>query len=278
VGIFTMDDLDLLSAISYSAASAIENARLYQVAIEKARMERELQVARQVQSSLLPKDVPHLSGWDFAATWLPAREVAGDYYDFFTRPDGSLDLIIADVSDKGMAAALFMANSRSIVRAAMANANTLAEGIAGANRLIYADSASGMFLTLFYARIDPLSGSLTFVNAGHNAPLHYSRGQIEPVELKRTGMALGVEEGLTYFEKTTALQKGDVIILYTDGLTDAINESQQAFDLENVLRVVSSVRNTPAQHILNTIVAAVDHFTGSAAPFDDITMIVARRL
>jgi serine phosphatase RsbU (regulator of sigma subunit) len=278
VGIFTMDDLELLSAIAASAAIAIENARLYQVAVEKARLERELQVARQVQSSLLPKDVPRLAGWDFAATWLPAREVAGDYYDFFTRPDGSLDLIIADVSDKGMPAALFMANSRSIVRAAMSHANTLAEGMASANRLIYADSASGMFLTLFYARVDPLSGSLTFVNAGHNAPLLYARSQNDPIELKRTGMALGVEEDLVYLDRTITIHNGDVIVLYTDGLTDAMNERQQTFDLENMLAVVSSVRHGSAQHILDALVAAVEHFSGSAAPFDDITLVIARRL
>ena len=278
VDIFTIDDLGLLSAIASSAAIAIENARLYLVAIEKARLERELQVARQVQSSLLPKDVPQLEGWDFAAAWLPAREVSGDFYDFFHRRDGTLDLMIADVSDKGMPAALFMANSRSIVRTALANASNLAEGISSANRLIYADSASGMFLTLFYARIDPHSGRVSFVNAGHNPPLLYSGERTEPFELKRTGMALGVEESLFYLEKSVELQRGDVLVFYTDGLTDAINESQQAFDLENVLRVICSVRHSSARYILDTIVAAVEQFTGSAAPFDDITLIIVRRL
>ncbi|MGD2159354.1 MAG: GAF domain-containing protein, partial [Anaerolineales bacterium] len=145
-GIFTEDDLNLLNAIAASAAIAIENARLFQIAVEKGRMERELEMAYKVQSSLIPREIPQIPGWQIAATWVPAREVAGDFYDFFSGKEGQWGLVIADVVDKGMAAALFMANSRSILRASVRQTARPMDAISEANRLICADAAYGMFL------------------------------------------------------------------------------------------------------------------------------------
>jgi sigma-B regulation protein RsbU (phosphoserine phosphatase) len=171
VGIFIQADLELLTSIASSAAIAIENARLYQVAVEKGRMVRELQMAYEVQAGLLPRETPQIPGWELAARWQPAREVAGDYYDFISLDGGQLGLVIADVSDKGMPAALFMALTRSTVRASIGRASSPADGIAHANRLICADSTGGMFVTLFYALLNPTTGEFTYVNAGHNPPL-----------------------------------------------------------------------------------------------------------
>ncbi len=175
-GIFTQDDLELLGAIAGSAAIAIENARLYQVAVEKGRMERELQMAYRVQSSLIPAGTPQFPGWTFAAHWQPAREVAGDYYDFIPGRDGRMGIVIADVTDKGMPAALFMALTRSILRACLDQALPPAESLDKANRLICADSTSDMPVTLFYGLLDPLQGEIIYVNAGHNPPIHYRAG------------------------------------------------------------------------------------------------------
>jgi hypothetical protein len=193
-GLFTADDLDLLAAIASTAAIAIENARLYQVAVDKGRMERELQMAREVQASLLPSATPQLPGWEFVARWRPAREVAGDYYDFLPLGEGRLGLVMADVSDKGMPAALLMALTRSVVRASVIPAPTPAEGIAVANRLVCADSTGGMFVTLFYGVLHPDTGMLTYVNAGHNPPLFYRAGEDHLLELKPSGMALGLDQ------------------------------------------------------------------------------------
>ncbi|MBP7691859.1 MAG: GAF domain-containing protein, partial [Anaerolineales bacterium] len=154
-GLFTPADLELLTSIAASAAVALENARLYQVAVDKGRLERELQVARQVQASLLPRALPRLPGWDIAAHWQPAREVAGDYYDFLPTPGGGLGLVAADVTDKGMPAALFMALTRSTVRAAVSAAADPAVGLAQANRLLCADSVDSMFVTLAYLHLRP---------------------------------------------------------------------------------------------------------------------------
>jgi sigma-B regulation protein RsbU (phosphoserine phosphatase) len=195
-GIFQPADLDLLTAIASSAATAIENARLYQVAVEQGRLERELQMARDLQASLLPREAPRLAGWDFAAYWQPARQVSGDFYDFIPTEQG-VGVVIADVSDKGMPAALFMALSRTIVRASLIRADSPAVGMTQANRLICADSPNSMFVTLFGAQI-AANGDLVYVNAGHNPPYLYRAAIDQPLRLARTGMALGIEDTLRF--------------------------------------------------------------------------------
>jgi sigma-B regulation protein RsbU (phosphoserine phosphatase) len=280
--IFTGTDLDLLDAIASLAAIAIENARLYLVSIKEARMEQELQTARQMQISLLPEEVPQIPGWEFAAFWKPAREVAGDFYDFIPLPDGKLGLVIADVCDKGMAAALFMAVSRSILRASLGNSPTPADDISHANRSICGDSNIGYFVTLFYAMLDPDSGLFTYVNAGHNPPLLFessSRSKpITPVELTRTGIALGADALLPYLQKTVQLDPGDFIFLYTDGITDAEDQTGQAFGIQRLQQTLKEHLRESAAQIISRVEKTVTEFTASATPFDDITLMVVRRL
>jgi len=277
-GIFTPDHLELLTAIASSAAIAIENARLYQVAVEKGRLERELQVARDVQASLLPRETPQLPGWEFVARWRPAREVAGDYYDYIPADGGRLGLVIADVTDKGMPAALFMALTRSIVRASMIGDSAPASGIARANRLICADSTRGMFVTLFYALLDPVSREITYVNAGHNPPLlcRVQGGQLTP--LVRTGMALGIQPGVTFEQRTLHLDPGDIIFLYTDGVTDATDTHQRMFGIERLERLILDHCGQPAAQVMAALERAIDDFAGATTPFDDIAMMVIRCL
>ena len=276
-GIFTHSDLELLTAIASSAAIAIENARLYQVAVEKGRLERELQVARQVQSSLMPQEMPQAAGWEFSAHWRPARQVAGDYYDFIPYPDGSLGLVIGDVTDKGMPAALFMALTRSFIRASLILASSPAHGIANANRLICQDATSGMFVTLFYALLDPSSGDLTYVNAGHNPPLLYTAGSNQLRQLRRTGMALGVEMETSFEQQTLRLHPGDFILLYTDGVTEAIDENEQEFGMERLQSVLLENRSATAGRILELLEQSLIRFTGPTLPFDDVTLLIAKR-
>ena len=184
-GIFTPADLELLTAIASSAAIAIENARLYQAAVETGRLERELQMARELQAGLIPHETPQAPGWEFVARWQPARHVAGDFYDFIPAAGDHIGIVIADVADKGMAAAIFMALTRSTVRASLAGAPSPAEGIARANRLICADAAGGMFVTLFYAELDPLTGLLTYVRRGTRSR-HLVCGRPGPLHTPRT--------------------------------------------------------------------------------------------
>jgi serine phosphatase RsbU (regulator of sigma subunit) len=281
-GMFSASDLDLLAAIASNAVIAIENARLYRLAVEKGRLEQELQMARQVQASMLPDERPQISGWEFVARWSPARQVAGDYYDFFPCDGDQLGLVVADVADKGMPAALFMALTRSIVRASLGNAPSPVDGITHANRLISADAADGMFVTLFYAQLYPETGVLTYVNAGHNPPLHYrckaNAGQGGLFELDRTGMALGVLDDATYEQRTLKLESGDFLLLYTDGATDAIDEQGGDFGLERVGEVLKENCNLPAQEIVSALEEEIKGFSGSVEPFDDITLMMIKRL
>ncbi|HSJ58567.1 MAG TPA: GAF domain-containing SpoIIE family protein phosphatase [Anaerolineae bacterium] len=280
-GIFTPDDLDLLSTIAASAAIAIENARLYELAVEKGRMERELQMARDLQYSLLPHTTPDVAGWELAAYWQPARQVSGDYYDFCHGGDDRLELIIADVSGKGMPAALFMALTRSIVRATVTGIDRLDDGVARANRLISADSSSGTFVTLFCASLQPGGGDVTYVNAGHNPPLLIkARNAATPPfhELVPTGMALGVLDEARFEQRTVALDVGDLLILYTDGITDAIREDGERFGFDRLRRVAVEARRESASDVLHAIRSAVASFTGVIEQFDDMAIIVARRV
>lgn len=278
-GLFQPDDLDLLAAIGSSAVIAIENARLYQVAIDKGRIERELQVARELQTSLLPRETPHVDGWDFAALWKPAREVSGDFYDFVALAQEKLGIVIADVSDKGMAAALFMALSRSIVRASVTSMSVPSDAIAQANRLICADAANGMFVTLFYAQLDPTNGEVAYVNAGHNPPYLYRAAQDEFVELKLSGMALGVIDSAPYKMRNVQLNSGDFIFFYTDGVTDALAaEREEFFGEERLRHVLREYHQASAVDLLAALEDAINNFTGPAAPFDDLTIVVAKRL
>ncbi len=279
-GLFTPDDLELLSAIAHSAAIAIENARLYRVAVEKGRMERELQVAHELQASLLPRTTPQVPGWEFAAAWQPARQTSGDYYDFFAAREGEVGLVIGDVSGKGMAAALFMTLTRSIVRASLAQPAALAEAIERANRLICADSTAGMFVTLFCAEIELATGQVTYVNAGHNPPLLISDGEGEQrlEELYPTGMALGILEDALFEQRTVQMMPGDLLLLYTDGVPDATRDNGERFQMPRLRQVILDQGNGAAGDVLSALSGSVAAFTGTSEQFDDMALVVTRRL
>jgi phosphoserine phosphatase RsbU/P len=276
-GGFDDSDLNLLSTIGASAAIAIENARLYAVAVEKGRLEQELRVARDVQANLIPRSTPSVPGWDFAGHWHSALEVSGDFYDFPVDELGRPGIVIADVADKGMAAALFMALTRSIVRASVGQGRSPAESIAQANRLICADAADGMFVTLCYAQIDPLSGEFCCVNAGHPAPLLYRASAGALAELTRHGIPLGIDDSLVYECESASMASGDVVVFYTDGVTDGLNSAGEDFGKERLLRVVRESCRDSSRDVCDAMQEALTAFIGDAAPADDATFVVVRR-
>lgn len=277
-GIFSQADLDLLNAIASSSAIAIENARLYKVAVEQGRMERELQVARQVQKSLLPHKLPDTPGWEIAARWIPAREVAGDYYDLFEHDQGSLNVVIADVADKGMGSALFMANCRSLLRAAMSAAIDPLQGIEETNRLICADSDLRLFVTLIYSRVNLATGEITYINAGHNPAIYYQAEQGRMVEFERTGMAIGLFEDSPFETRSFCSQSGDFIVYYTDGVTEAVDNMGNEFGVERLKEEISVQRQSSAEGVAEGIIRSFREFTGSDELSDDVTIIVLKRL
>jgi sigma-B regulation protein RsbU (phosphoserine phosphatase) len=278
-GIFTPADLDLLAAIASSAAIAIENARLYQAAVETGRLERELQMARELQAGLLPHETPHAPGWEFVARWQPARQVAGDFYDFIPVAGGQIGVVIADVADKGLAAAIFMALTRSTVRASLASAPSPAEGIARANRLICADAAAGMFVTLFYGQLDPATGQLTYVNAGHDPAILCANDGDRCALLERTGLILGVDTEAVYGQRTVQLEAGDCVLLYTDGVTDAALDTapDDRFGSARLAALVEAHHGAAAAELVAALDRALQPYIGPAGPFDDVTLVAIRR-
>ena len=278
VGVFGNEDLELLTAIASSAAIAIENARLYQMAVEKGRLERELQMAHELQSGLLPHKTPDIAGWEFAGRWKPARKVAGDYYDFIQDDEEKVGTVLADVSGKGMPAALFMADTRSIIRASMGSFSSPADSIEHANRLVCADSSGGMFVTLFYARVNTGSGDVTYVNAGHNPPLLHRAAQAQLTLLSRTGVPLGVVDDTSYEQRTVHLEPGDLILLYTDGVIDATNKQMQSFGMERLQRLILRHGHAHLTDIFSALEREIEVFTGAAEPIDDIAIVGIKRL
>ena len=274
-GNFTDADLQLLNAVARQAGVAIENARLYKVAVEKGRLDRELQMAREIQESLLPRRMPVLPGYEVAARWRSAREVAGDFYDLFMLEQSTLSLVIADVSDKGAPAALFMASARSMIRShAFAGMSPL-ETLGRTNDLIQEDSDSGMFVTVYYSLLHS-DGSSIHVNAGHNPPMVYSHAKREVHLMPRGGRAIGWFPDNPLQSVELQLLPGDVIVYYTDGLTDAENQMGEAFGEQRLSAALSAVAEDSADAILRYLVQQVDAFCAGAPAFDDLTLCVVR--
>jgi sigma-B regulation protein RsbU (phosphoserine phosphatase) len=272
-GLFREDHLALLTAFAAQAGVAIENARLYGVAVEKGRMEKELQMAHDIQRGLLPRELPAIPGYEIVADWKSAREVAGDFYDCFMLPNGDFGVVIADVSDKGAPAAIFMAVARSLIRGSALSEHTPEDTLRQANKIILSDTQSGMFVTVYYS-ILKAGGKITGINAGHNRPLLYHTAEKTHEFLPRGGRPLGWFDDLPLRAVDIQLNPGDVLVYYTDGLTEAENIQREPYGEERLLNVVRASAGLPAAEILKRIIDSVVAFMGSAPPFDDTTLVV----
>jgi sigma-B regulation protein RsbU (phosphoserine phosphatase) len=244
---------------------------------DRERLLKELEIAKGIQQSFLPEFAPQIPGVDIAAVSLPARVVGGDFYDFIPLDQGRWALVIADVSGKGVPAALFMALSRTLVRASTAGAASPADAINHANDLILRDSKTSMFVTVFYAILDHRSMSLTFANAGHNPPFVIGDDAGKAVVLlKAQGVPLGITADIRSANETITLKKGDVVALYTDGVTEAINSKREQFEMDRLEAVVRLNSACTASGILDKIREELTSFVGDQPQFDDITMMVIK--
>lgn len=246
--------------------------------VDHAQLTSELKRARQVQESLLPENPPTLPGWELEVSLLPAHETSGDFYDFLSLPDGRLGLVVADVTDKGTGAALYMALGRSLWRTFALNHPEEPElTLAETNHRILEDTHGGLFITLFYAILDPREGWLSFCNAGH-LPGFLVRSKDGTIErLERTGIPLGIFGEASWERKKVRIETGDRLVLYTDGITDAQNVSEELYDMDRLQATIKQYRDQSAKALRDDLLEEVRQWQGSHAQSDDITLMVLAR-
>lgn len=269
---------DIVRTFANQAAAAIERARLHEQTIVQARLQQEVDTARTIQTSFLPDKEPELDGWDISASWQPAKEVAGDFYDYIYLPDDRLGFVIADVCGKGIPASLFMALSRTILRVMAQTDLPPSSLLEQVNNQLKTDSHSNLFVTLFYGLLDLQTGALTFANGGHNPPLLVQAvNPDEYILLAPTGPALGVFPNVPYDQQTINLKYGDVLVLYTDGVTEAINDDEEEFDEERLAICVLGHSHDDAARLNEVIRHTVAQFVGDRPAEDDATILIIRR-
>ena len=243
---------------------------------ELERKRYELKMAHDIQQSFLPDAIPDLPGFELAAQNIPAKEVGGDFYDFIPISEGKIGLTIADVSGKGVPAALFMALSRTIVRAKATRSSGVSEVIRDANSLITADAKSGMFVTLFYAVLDLSERTLTYVSAGHNPPVIFKAKTRTLMRLDAKGIALGAIADIELEERKIILDGGDTVVFYTDGVTEAINKSMEQFGEERLITTIKVNHELSANDMIEKIKGDMLAFCGDEPQFDDITLMALK--
>jgi len=260
-------------------SACLERKRLRdQELLHLRRINEELAWAWEVQSGFLPAPLPDIPGWQFAAHLKPSRETSGDFFDLISLADGRLGILVADVSDKGMGAALFMVLSRTLIRLHAAQAHQPAAVLGAANRHILNDIHTNQFVTVFYGILDPLTGSLVYSSAGHTPAYIVPDTRGEPVlALRRTGMPLGVLYEQDWEQESVELPRGDLLFVYTDGLTDAQNEQAEFFGATRLLNVLGAHAGEPTPDIQDAVLRCLEEFTGGAPQSDDITLVIASR-
>ncbi len=268
-------ELQFLRLLSNQAAIALENARLHQIELANQRMDMELEFGRRIQMNMLPKDLPEIDGWSFSAHYQPARQVGGDFYDWFTLPGkpNQIGVVIADVVDKGIAAALFMTLSRTMIRIAALTGLPPAQALRQANEWIIRDGRAALFLTVFYAILDTQTGELIYSNAGHNPQIILHAKERKTSQITTKGKLIGYLDQIKLAQDETWLNPGDSLVLYTDGVTEAVNFSGEVFGTTRLSEVIMSSVGLRADEMQVKIMAALQEFTQGLSLSDDITLV-----
>ena len=270
---FTEDDLRVLTALANVAAAKIENVRLLEESLEKRRMEEDMRMAAEIQTGLLPGDAPLIQGWDLAGSNRPCRTVGGDYYDFVVER-GRLLLALGDVSGKGTGAALLMTVLRAAVRAHWTDPG-LAEAVGRINRTVCQNVPSSKYVTFFLAALDPATGRLDYVNAGHNPPiLVRASGEVE--KLAAGGLVLGIFEAVSYEGGAVVMERGDMLVVYSDGVTETWDPDGEEFGEDKLVALAVADRAKGADAVQDAILCEIEAFEQGARATDDRTLIVLK--
>jgi sigma-B regulation protein RsbU (phosphoserine phosphatase) len=274
-GSFGEKDLQFLAAISDHMAIAMENAQLHLEIVEKQRMERELQLGREIQSRLLPPPPVDVRDTMLAAMSLPCYEVGGDYFDFIELPNGHLGIAIGDVSGKGVAAALIMSSVQAALRMAAPIESDLPRLLTRLNALLFRMARGRKYVTFFFGVLDPATGVLRYVNAGHNPPFVCSGGEI--VQLPSTGRPIGILPEASYEENVVTIGRGTTLLLYTDGLNEAANSAEEEFGMDRLTSLVREACTYSVSEMPRRILDSITAFENGAPASDDKTLVIMRR-
>jgi phosphoserine phosphatase RsbU/P len=273
---FTKEDLSLLTVMANVAAIRIEHTRLAEVEQAERIHAKQLEQAAEIQRGLLPVQAPNVAGVDLAGYNAACHTVGGDYYDFLPYPDGRVGVLVGDVAGKGMPAALLMSSLQARVQVLFDDPTNLAALVTRLNRIISSNCPSNRFITFFIGVLDPKTGELTYVNAGHNPPLvAHADGSVE--KLEGTGLILGILPMAAYEQGVCHMDPGDALLLFSDGVTEPVSpHADEEFGEDRLATVLGGLRDLDAQSIIAAINQKVDDFTGGAPPADDITLVVAK--
>lgn len=279
MGQFSHKDQEVLKGIAGQLALVIENAKLAERMVEHQRLQAELALAAEVQRSLLPVSAPVLEGYQLCGVCKPAQQVGGDYYDFVTLDEHRTGIAIADVAGKGISAALLMSVVQASLRGQLMGVgkNEIAELVKMLNRLICGSVSSARYVTFFYAQLDGTDGAIRFINAGHNAPLVYSREKDDFRALHDGGPVLGLFQDVSFNEGSAKLEPGDVLVAYTDGVTEAENASEQEFGEERLRAAIEAASKGSAKEILDQVAGEVAAWSKGVRQHDDITIVVLKK-
>ncbi len=280
---FLQGDFVVFKSIAEQSAFALYNAIIYSMANEKKRLDHDLEIARDIQRILLPAEAPAINGFQISGISVPARQVSGDYFDYIHVDDERLGVAIADVSGKGVPASLIMAICRSVLRAEAARNPSPADVLRKVNRQLYPDIKEDMFISMAYLILNHErdGDGVTLARAGHDAPLLYKRKSQTVMPIKSPGMVVGIDSG-NVFDRLTAdfaipLERGDCLVLYTDGVTEALNTEGDEFGLDRTIQSVRASATDGAQAIVKRVIDDARNFTGSLPQNDDITLIAIRK-
>ena len=278
---FSQGDFVVFKSIAEQSAFALYNAIIYSMANEKKRLDHDLEIARDIQRILLPSEAPAIDGFQISGMNVPARQVSGDYFDYIQVDDERLGVAIADVSGKGVPASLIMAICRSVLRAEAARNPSPADVLRKVNRQLYPDIKEDMFISMAYLILNHQRNDITLARAGHDAPLLYQRRSEIVAPVKSPGMVVGIDSGSVFDRLTVdfavSLERNDCLILYTDGVTEALNTEGDEFSVDRLMQSVRSSAKDSAQAIVKKIIQDVRDFSGPAPQNDDMTLIAIRK-
>jgi len=273
---FSEADVEFLEFFAVAAAISIEKAVLHREMLEKHRIEQQLRIAKEVQSALLPSADPGLAGYDIAGTNVPSSEIGGDYFDYLPQPDGRLGVAIADVSGKGVPAALIMATFRAALRAQRVKDAPLDAIAARLNRILLDSMDTSRFVTAFYGLLEPLSGDFGFANCGHNPGLLLRRGGGRDM-LPSGGPALGMWREASFTPGSASVRPGDTLVLYTDGVVEVTNPSGDMFGVDRLEEVIRRRSGDSSRDLVRAVVDTTRTFSGRPGYEDDFTLVIIRR-